>query len=778
MITSHKHEGGFTIIEALIAFLLLTIGLLGASLFHSTLLSESSETKARLEATQIAEVQVEKARAAVAELITSANLLTTVSSAVDSSISTASNNYTVGVSLANASLDDLVVLELTVDWEGNTDAPLVFSSYISWSKEDYEDEAGVDLGSATSGYEGDIPIPTGTLTAIPRVELKTEVIADGIDTLEADGGSKLRDVGNDLVVYRDGDEVKVAIKLDGNTFVQLATLSEDTNEILTISGRIYGYPFESSKFVSDQFGTVFGVEKDVTCPSGWIEIDGFCFEDQIIDLRATAGANCVITDWRNDTSNPTTGGLWGDYLCVAGTGWNGGLKPFFREFDQGTAKNLEIGTSNGGKALVCGPSIRNYRYYIVEVTEDNFDSLSTDGSENPTTAITNASAKIAGQAGLVRFTDDASDIDTWPERVLWTDYFWHNPDYVVSPASVSADLELAVIGSSKAKDGYKAPSVVSGAPYSIQYPGDVARQNFVIADFGTNKDCTDILKNFVSQIEASGNFDNFDDYGSDWADHFELAAGNEGAPLFLDHSYYYERGMPGFEGLESSVEYGYVPSGASPTYEVSDYNEYSGIYKNGGSIILGYALKTSEISGYIYIPESASYGIEDFVLVGDPNPLNSLICEKSAIASSGAPAGYLKYEYTCGIPTNWKGNIFVYPDLDNVGTRPAPGSEADVIACSTANDRVGVTATVPDYPSFAVDSGDFDTDDGWSKDKIELAFSNYYSASSGLGFSGAQAAAAIDFLPLFIHNYETAVSTSQRSVNFAFKESAGSCPSY
>jgi len=776
MIAGHKPEGGFTIIEALIAFLLLTIGLLGASLFHSTLLSENSDTKARLEATQIAEVQVEKARAAVADLITSANLLTAVSGAIDSSVPTTLNTYTIGVSLANASLDDLVVLELTVDWDGNSGEPLSFSSYISWSKEDFENESGVDLGSATSGYEGNIPIPTGTLTAIPRVELKTTV--NGADGIDIEGTDKIRDVGNDLVVYRDGEDAKVAIKLDSNTYVQLATLSEDTNEILSITGRIYGYPFEASKFVSDQFGTVYGVEKDVSCSAGWIEINDYCFEDRIIDLRATAGANCVITDWRNDSTNPATGGLWGDYLCVAGTGWNGGLKPFFREFDQGTAKNLEIGTSSGGKALVCGPSIRNYRYYIVEVTEDNFESLSTDGSVNPTTAISDAAASIAGQAGLVRFTDDANDIETWPERVLWTDYFWHNPDYVVSPASVSADLELATIGSSIAKDGYKSPGVVSGSEYSIQYPGDVARQNFVIADFGTNKDCTDVLEGFVSKIEASGNSNNFDDYGSDWTDHFELAAGTEGAPLFLDHTYYYARGMPGFEGVKSSVEYGYVPSGASPTYVVSDYNDYSGIYKDGGSIILGYALKTSEISGEIYIPDSASYDIEDFILVGDPNPLNSLVCEKSLSATSGAPPGYLKYEYTCGIPTNWKGNIFVYPDLNTVGTRPALGVEADVIACSTANDRVGVTATVPNYPTFAVDSEDFDSEDAWSKSKIQLAFSNFYSAATGLNLSGVQEASEIDFRPLFIHNYESAVSTSQRRVNFAFKEGAGSCPSY
>jgi len=233
-----REETGFTIIEALIAFLLLTIGLLGASLFHSTLLSESSDSKARLEATQIAEVQVEKARAAVADLITSTNLLATVSSAVDSTVTTGLNNYKVGVSMANASLDDLVVLELTVDWDGNTGAPLAFSSYISWSKEDYEDQSGVDLGSSTSGYEGDIPIPTGTLTAIPRVELKTTV--NGADGIDIEGDDKMRDVGNDLVIYRDGEDAKVAIKLDSNTYVQLATLSEDTNEILTITGRIYG----------------------------------------------------------------------------------------------------------------------------------------------------------------------------------------------------------------------------------------------------------------------------------------------------------------------------------------------------------------------------------------------------------------------------------------------------------------------------------------------------------------------------------------------------------
>jgi len=740
-------SSGFTLIEALIAFLLLTIGLLGASLFHSTLLRENSDNKSRLEAVEILETQIEKARVAAAELSTATNLLTTVQNAVSTSITTNLNVYDISVSTAAASLDDLVTLTLSIDWDGNGSDPISVVSYLSWSREDFENESGIDLGAATAGYEGDIPIPTGTLTAVPRVELKTQILDP-----EAEG-TKLRDVGNDLVVYMDGEDAKVAVKLDDNTYVQLATLSEDTNEIISISGRIYGYPFENSKFVSDEFGTVYGIEKpeDSSCQSGWILIDGYCFEDEIIDLRATAGANCIITDWRNQTSNPK-GGLWADYLCVAGTGWNGGIKPYFREFDQGTAKNLEIGTSNGGKGLVCSPSLRNYRYYIIEVSEDNFDSLATDGSVNPTTAIASAAATIAGQSGLVRFTDDSTDIDTWPERVLWADYFWHNPDYIVNPTAIPE------LSTSAAKYGYKVPGVVSGADFMVNYPGDVARQNFVIADFGTGKDCTDILAGFKAQIDAG----NLDVFGTEHI----VDLNNDNRPDYLDHAYLYEKGFGGYEGT-----YAYKPSVG---YDVDDYNDYSGVYKNGGSIILGYALKTSEISGLIYIPEGTS--IADYVLVGDPNPLDSLVCAIDSSPTAGAPSGYSSFGYTCGIPTNWSGNIFVYPKA-SILDAPAEGVAINfpsITACGGENDLLNAKSDTIDYSWSTSDETSFVAGENWTPNKIELALYSFYTASSGLSSTAPGSGQA--FSRLFIHNFETAVSSSQRSVNFGFTESDGSCP--
>ena len=52
-------QSGFTLIEALIAFVVLSVGIVGTLLFHANLLADSNDNKSKLEAMAIAEKWME-----------------------------------------------------------------------------------------------------------------------------------------------------------------------------------------------------------------------------------------------------------------------------------------------------------------------------------------------------------------------------------------------------------------------------------------------------------------------------------------------------------------------------------------------------------------------------------------------------------------------------------------------------------------------------------------------------------------------------------------------
>ena len=67
MCVLRKKEAGFTLLEALIAFLIITIGMAGAALFQSELIAESGASKARSVAVKLAEKELEEQRALLIE---------------------------------------------------------------------------------------------------------------------------------------------------------------------------------------------------------------------------------------------------------------------------------------------------------------------------------------------------------------------------------------------------------------------------------------------------------------------------------------------------------------------------------------------------------------------------------------------------------------------------------------------------------------------------------------------------------------------------------------
>lgn len=698
----HRCSAGFTLIEALIAFVVLTVGILGALLFHSTLLKESGESKAQVEALKIGEALIEKQRGQTI-YGTSADFLNALTSAASNSIPTiygTNSEYTAswGPVSAVSGADDVYAQTLTVSWAQGTVDLSTFFSWIDPNNTLPADEVG--SGDAAD-YSGDIPIPTGTISAMERLEV--------VDISSGSAFSAGKEIRDGIQRYTEDGDTVIAVKIDNDTYVRLAKLSEVNNEIFTLSGKIYNSWSGSNdnRRVDLNFGRVWRVSGG--SPS---------YEDEIIDVRATGGANCVITEYSNVDSKAYEA----KYVCVAGTGWNGTIYPYFRVLDGNTLSEVDLVEAAGEDAMVCGPRQRSYRYALLTLDKpEDLEQLNEYilggqvGSVSSATAILDTfgisgSASFAGQSGLVRFyeTTSAAEAAASGEGVGWSDYFWHNPDYVVS-APIGSVYDYASAGADSFTGGYQVPSWVSGAAssaYSVNYPGDVAYQNFYLA---------------VPTVKISGT-----DYTWDCEEVASQALASfasSAASSPLDSAHLLQYGIPGYKSnyhTGSGAEVGYVPSSGA-AYSVDDFNlfEWTETVQGSnttytedfrGSIVLGYALTTNTISGYIYYPWGLSAA--NFEIAGQPEPVISIPCEIGDTAETlVTPLNYLRRSYSCGVPSNWSGNISVYyyprvggdssPNLSCLGvvtTSSAIPSLEDAASGATVSEWEAVSDT--DFASY------------------------------------------------------------------------------
>jgi len=655
---SLQRQSGFTLIEALIAFVVLSVGIVGALLFHSNLLKESSDNKARIEAVKIAERLIEEQRrnlygsnASLAAAMSTLDLLTPYQ------ITGTHEVYTIDWSSSGtvSGATDVYNQSLNVSWGSGESVNLAtFYSYMDFNKTINPDDVGTGSGGE---YDGSIPLPTGTLSAVERLELLDPSIVSGAESVAGDG---------QLLKYVDPDtgEDRVAIQLDENTVVQLAKLSGPQNEIFTISGEIYN--LDPPNRMLEKFDDVYEVR----------DADGktLTYNYDIIDVRASAGANCIITDFENSGSV----GLWARYVCVAGTGWNGYVYPFLRVEDPKTVSDYDLELLTAGN-LVCAPRQRNYRYYTIalenaanggvspETFSDDFIPL-IGASQSATSILGTVSGALVGQSGLVRFykDQDSVDLSVSGEGIVWADYFWQNPNYIVSPGwtSISSSEAYAVV-STDASGGYKVPSFItaSAGAYSINFPGDIAYQNFFLANTkdkdATVTDCDSVIGQ--AQTEA-----------------FATAAGP------LENGFLLEYGTPGYYTVpsvaaSSESEFGYIPSGAVAAgsyYGSQDYNFYDWdeivkttgkktsieyIEATRGSIILGYVLATETVQGRLGISSTLAFNgitIENFDIVGNPEPTASIVCSKAT--DGEVDESYTYYDFSCPVPKGWTGRVVAH----------------------------------------------------------------------------------------------------------------------
>lgn len=723
--SNFSNQKGFTLVEALVAFVILTVGLLGASLFHSYLISESVNSRAEYLASTIGETEVEKARFAIAQTASSAQLATNIAAVLTTSNIDSQSGYTYSVSMANYSFNTagtttsgIVTFDLNVTWTDEADSvSRTFSipQTVAWNLGALAQPDNVALESESSSYEGDIKLPTGTLTALSREVLT----ADQINTVQATSAIAS---GSSLSVHKydvdglndhDGDDYVVAFKIDDDTYVQLAELSQLPNELIIISGKILN---DSSNPSPDAFGCPFTYTASAAASTQTM-CDNAPTEDYL-DVGGTGGAGCLVYKFENTNtqSNPNKDPVWqaqyGNYLCVVGTGWNGGITPRINGDDP------EV------DAKVCSPQQRSFKYRIVDPGDiADFEADWADAGSDSVRQGLVASAALVGQSGLVRFFREGDPLAS-DEGVYWSDYFAHA--HFTSSATANYDFLQEPLVYKSLGDNEYSPY---GSGTLVHQPGDLPFQNFYLAD--TSDTCDEYVTDDLSVASL------FSTYWPSGVSEAEFPGWN------------YEPG-------DYDVDMYNIPA----TYSVQGNRTIE-----TGGFVVGYTLARYAVTGTLFLATSNSLP-SDYIIAGNPEPQISISCDISD-TSEESDGGYAGYEYSCGVPTGWTGFILAYP-ID------AAASEAFQGVTPSDYDLADVCSPDPLFSSYTQENYDKASSTATpSASTDDLGLYQYY--FQALNEPASLGSASFDYTGLGYFVVASAANSTIVGEDFYFKDN-GNCP--
>ena len=204
MNTMKAKESGFTLVEALVAFLIIAFGLAGAALFQSELIAESGASKARSVAIKLAEKELEMRRSAflVGDYAELDSLVATASTS-KKAVSMGNAEYTINftptsaaATAVSAATDTFYKFTTVVEWKdpkGNPDS-VSLSTFLSFNDPASSLDDSDDAGSGSGSGIGKIVRPSGSAVAIARVETSQDItdaeIGDFVRLTEATSTSQ------------------------------------------------------------------------------------------------------------------------------------------------------------------------------------------------------------------------------------------------------------------------------------------------------------------------------------------------------------------------------------------------------------------------------------------------------------------------------------------------------------------------------------------------------------------------------------------------------------
>jgi Tfp pilus assembly protein PilV len=341
-------ESGFTLIEAMVAFLIVVVGLAGAALFQSELIGESGASKARAIAVALAEKELEERRA----LLTQAEydtLDTIVAAATpqEHNVTVGNADYKVSftaTSTAAAATEDYYQLAVAVNWKdakGNSDT-VVLNTFMSQNLPESSLDNSEQAGVGSNPNTGLITRPTGSAEAIARVTTEQTRTATAIgDYTLLDANERTYGIKTEETTCDSGSG-------DCENIVSVVKLTGADNQIFKISGDIFFFDSPDNDFTSIKASP---------------------------NVLTSEGGGCAVYEFNSQAS----------YTCLFGEGWYGTI-------------SLVLPLENSGKPAdsVC-LSPRSYKYYRIDPDAVTNNSNTID------------STTVIGQSGLLRFTDSTGN---------------------------------------------------------------------------------------------------------------------------------------------------------------------------------------------------------------------------------------------------------------------------------------------------------------------------------------------------------------------------------
>jgi Tfp pilus assembly protein PilV len=334
-----RPQQGYMLLESLISFVVVGVGILGATKLNTTILQSASASKARAEATALAQTAIENARNYLLPDGCGA-LVTPESAATHTGVNAAytiSTTYTPQTNPANTTQVLQQNVTVTVNWDNDQ---ITLSSAITCAAPGTS--AMVGDGGAANQIGGGLAPPSGRAvvggppiggTGTPN-QITTDGgdVADGTSTRKDDTGIQLFDSATNKVLL---------------TMGRLACEDADELKFSTISGRIYIRAAASGS---------------PSVPA----------EDLMV-LPSNAGF-CSVLSYDRDTTqrlpanvaNNRVDFFYTHYKCYVGAGWYGNIGVVLTGTSANTAA---VCTGNPGASVAAGntfsahPQLGNKREY-------------------------------------------------------------------------------------------------------------------------------------------------------------------------------------------------------------------------------------------------------------------------------------------------------------------------------------------------------------------------------------------------------------------------------
>ncbi len=344
ILKSLKFDKGFSLIEILVALVVVSVGLIALASLQGNLFSSSSTNKIRLEAAGVAQNVIEEFRALDSNSFASNSQIVGCITADTSTTSTVSGtNASFSVTrTCSYQADKYFSLGVQVTWVGNSGDPIAmlvnvpfrdeFSIKESFAKPDL---SLVDNPTGRARI-GDGQIDFDGMTDEQKSEYDSKFDGEGRST---------DDIKDKLIEYEDESGDIYLADADGKIYLTLdAACASDTCTSFTI---IKGKLYIDSRFPSDVDGNVFrvnptGPEDDVKNVSLLASDAAYCtfyygeldLNGNLVDDSSDGGwhgylDNNAGPDYADPTNNPLVSSSgdyqYLDYACYVGGGWYGNI---------------------------------------------------------------------------------------------------------------------------------------------------------------------------------------------------------------------------------------------------------------------------------------------------------------------------------------------------------------------------------------------------------------------------------------------------------------------